>query len=259
MHRLLFRGRKGFTLAELLVVVAVLALFASIVLVNLRGVREGAERSRAMRDAATGHRLLVCGYDQMMDLDGNRYNTVEIGGICWMVENLRYLPSVFRATEDSTAEPRYYVYGYDGNNVDEARAHPNFQTYGVLYNHRAAMTACPPGTRLPTDEEFHILERTFATGACDPARVGDACHPAGAALKVSTFGGNNSSGFSALSAGVRWAGTNGSFFGLGLGAAFWSSSESGSNAWYRGLAPEDSMVERFLPNKGFGFSVRCVR
>ena len=267
MHRLSFHGRKGFTLAELLVVVAVLALLATIVFVNLRGARDGAERSRAMRDAATSNRLLVCGQGQMMDLDGNLYRTVEIGGICWMAENLRYLPRVSPSTVVLETEPVYYVYNYQGTNVSAAKAHPNFQMYGVLYNWPAAMTACPPGTRLPTDEEFHILERAFTTGTCDPNRtqwpaVWD-CHPAGTALKVSSaatpvaWDGNNLSGFMALPAGIR--GNDYAFWNLSVFTYFWSSSESGVDAWARLLHSGMTPIYRWAHNKGFGFSVRCVR
>ena len=261
MHRLSFPKRKGFTLIELLLVVSVIALLVSVVLVNLRGAREEADRSRRMRDAATSNRLLVCGQGQMMDLDGNLYRTVEIGGICWMGENLKYLPSVSPSTAVSTVHPTYHVWGYMGTSVTDAKTHPNFLTYGVLYNWQAARTACPPGTRLPTDEEFHILERTFATGACNPARQTWGCHPAGTALKVASpaWDGNNSSGFAALPAGFR-GDVGGTFLGLNTIATFWSSTGmSVIGAWRRRLDSGVSTVLRNAVHKGNGFSVRCVR
>ncbi len=51
-------SRKGFTLVELLVVVAVLALLASIVFSNLSGAREGARISNALQFQSNMHSLL---------------------------------------------------------------------------------------------------------------------------------------------------------------------------------------------------------
>ena len=113
------KSTKGFTLIELLIVVGVIAVLAGIVLVSLRGAKEGAELARAKRDAATNNRLLVCEQGKMMDLEGNLYDTVEIDGLCWMKENLRYLPkgtelSAPGTADESETEPRYYVYGHGG-------------------------------------------------------------------------------------------------------------------------------------------------
>ena len=76
MHYLSFRGRKAFTLIELLVVVSVLVLIASIVLVNLRGAREGAVISNALVFQSQVHRLLG------VDLVGWwNFETIEPGNI----------------------------------------------------------------------------------------------------------------------------------------------------------------------------------
>ena len=52
--------------------------------------------------------------------------------------------------------------------------------------------------------------------------------------------------------------TDGSFYGLGTSAYFWSSSQSGTSAWYRSLGSGNARVSRYLHSKENGFSVRCL-
>ena len=58
-------------------------------------------------------------------------------------------------------------------------------------------------------------------------------------------------------AGFRF--TDGSFYSLSSGGFFWTSLESGSNAWSRGLDSSDATVYRGTDTKARGFSVRCVK
>ena len=103
--------------------------------------------------------------------DGNEYNWVQIGDQIWMAENLKYLPSVVGSGTGSETTPYYYVYGYNGTNVADAKATDNYATYGVLYNWTAAMDGeassttnpsgiqgvCPAGWHLPSDAEWTEL------------------------------------------------------------------------------------------------------
>jgi len=168
--------------------------------------------------------------------DGNQYRFVKIGNLYWCTENLRYLPEV--SQDESEDEPRYYVYGYEGDDVDEAKNTNKYSQYGALYNWPAAMEACPPGTRLPTDEEWKELVSHYG---------GDTV--AGNILKTEEF--------NTLMGGYRR--TDNSFGFFGWNAYFWSSSESSSTAaWVRCLDYSDTGVYRDAFNKGYGFSVRCV-
>ena len=101
--------------------------------------------------------------------DGNVYKTDTIGTKIWMAENLKYLPSVGFG-EASIKTPYYYVYGYNGTNVNEAKATLNYSTCGVLYNWPAAMAGetfspfrvqgvCPSGWHLPSIAECKELRR----------------------------------------------------------------------------------------------------
>src|SRR5574344_1981957 len=103
--------------------------------------------------------------------DNQTYRIVTIGSQTWMAENLKYLPSVVGPRTGSKTTPHYYVYGYNGTNVTDAKATANYNTYGVLYNWPAAMNGaassttnpsgvqgeCPDGWHLPSDAEWTEL------------------------------------------------------------------------------------------------------
>ena len=196
--------------------------------------------------------------------DGKVYKIVEIGDQWWMAENLAFLPAVSPSSIGSDTEIYYYVYGYDGSNVSEAKATNNYVTYGVLYNWEAAKISCPEGWYLPSDDEWKILEKhlgmsdgeTNNTGWRNSGDVGNK-------LK-STSGwynngnGDNSSGFKALPGGAR------SFYGgfddIDESSNFWASSPSGpSGAWKRHQNYDYNGVNRGDSGSRIGFSVRCIK
>ncbi|MBU2568320.1 MAG: hypothetical protein KJ967_06075 [Elusimicrobia bacterium] len=53
--------------------------------------------------------------------------------------------------------------------------------------------------------------------------------------------------------------TNGSFNNLSSNGNFWSSVQSGSNAWRRNLNSGNDTVNRDTNSKANGFSVRCLK
>ncbi len=203
--------------------------------------------------------------------DGNEYNWVQIGDQVWMAENLAYLPSVNMVADGSedAAGSYYYVYGYDGTNVEDAKATANYNTYGVLYNWPAAMNGaassttnpsgvkgvCPDGWHLPSDAEWKELTDSLG-GTSD----------AGGKLKETgtthwnspNTGATNETGFTALPGGSRSIlGAFGNFGNLGY---WWSATDyDTSNAWRRYMGYSYSNVYRDYNSKEVGFSVRCVR
>ncbi len=186
------------------------------------------------------------------DRDGTEYTMVKIGKQIWMAENLAYLDETISSpTIGSETEPHYYVYDYNDTEVADAKATNNYKTYGVLYNFSAALTACPKGWRLPSDDDWTQFEEYLKDNV-------------GGKLKAKTYwndpntGATNKSGFSALPGGDRI--TGGAFFSIGYYGYWWSSSGyNTSNAWYRCLSYDYSSVIRDSDNKAYGFSIRCVR
>jgi uncharacterized protein (TIGR02145 family) len=187
--------------------------------------------------------------------DGITYKTVNIANQTWMAENLRYFPSVVGTSTGSETTQHYYVYGYNGTSVNEAKATANYNTYGVLYNWPAAMSACPTGWHLPDDEEWTQL--TDYLGGVSVA---------GSKLKETgtshwnrpNIGATNVSDFTALPSGYR--SSNGYFDDIGDGGFWWSATEHMTdNAWYRYVFYIGSNVSRYNYSKGLGLSVRCVR
>jgi uncharacterized protein (TIGR02145 family) len=180
----------------------------------------------------------------------------------WMIDNLAYLPSVSWSSSQSDSVPYYYVYGYQGSSITEAKATENYKKYGVLYNWQAAKTACPPGWRLPTDQEWKNLENLCGMDLSETDKEG--IRPSGTVGKLmkSTSGwalngnGTNSSHFNVLPGGYR---DQTGFIDLSYSASFWSSTEiSPGFPWYRDLRNNSDGVRRSYWNGSPGFSVRCL-
>ena len=201
--------------------------------------------------------------------DGNHYDLVKIGDQVWMSENLAYLPSVNSVADGSTNTAYYYVYGYNGTSVDDAKATSNYTTYGVLYNWPAAMAGsassntnpsgvqgvCPPGWHLPSDAEWTELSNYLGGESVAGGKLKEAGTTHWASPNT---GATNETGFSGLPGGFR--SYNGSFSSIGDYGNWWSSTEDFTDfAWDRGMNYDNTKVYRDSNSKEHGFSVRCVR
>lgn len=184
------------------------------------------------------------------DYEGRSYAYKTIGTQTWMIENLAYLPSVNNPDDGSDSNPYHYVYDYEGTSVSSAKATDNYSDFGVLYNWEAALSACPSGWHLPSDEEWIILTSFLGADAGYKMKSGSGWYDNG--------NGDNSSEFNALPAGLR--SYSGGTFDLGSFANFWSSSPNeSSDAWYQYLGYNYLGVYRSASGRRRGFSVRCLR
>jgi len=183
--------------------------------------------------------------------DKNIYLTVIINGQVWMAENLRYLPAVNIPENGSKTEASYYVYDYDGTDVNQAKQATYYNSFGVLYNYPAAQNACPSGWHLPTNDEWNDLIEFIGTGT-------------GNKLKDNTImywalpnNGTNDYGFNALGAGSREV-SPASFLNKGQKTTWWAmpfmptTSPSTLGISATGVTTTTSYT------KDYGFSVRCV-
>jgi uncharacterized protein (TIGR02145 family) len=220
------------------------------------------------RDSTANNESLITG--TVADIDGQTYETVDIGNQTWMAENLNV--STFRNGDpipEAKTEEEWRLANKQGKPTwcyyDNNRE--NGTKYGKLYNWFAVNDSrglAPKGWHIPNDVEWTTLIR-FLGGETD----------AGVKMK-STSGWNdledsrlidkktqsvnvtNSSGFSGIPGGDRsYIGT---FDDMGIDASWWSSTEDGKDrASFRGLNYSTGYVNGSLGLKEFGFSVRCIK
>jgi len=165
--------------------------------------------------------------------EGETYPTVDIGTQTWLAKNLNYAVAGSKCYDDDPA---------------------NCQEYGRLYDWETAMSVCPSGWRLPSNEDWDMLI-DYAGGS----------ETAGAKLKsISGWNDNGNGtdqyGFTALPGGGY--GEDGSFFDIGGFGIWWSASEGGgygNGAYIRGILYNDEGAHKDGTDKSGLFSVRCVR
>jgi uncharacterized protein (TIGR02145 family) len=196
--------------------------------------------------------------------DNNVYKWVKIGEQIWMAENLAYLPAVSPPSEGSDTLSYYYVYGYNGTDVNAAKSTNNYATYGVLYNWPATLEACPEGWHLPSDNEWEQLAVFISTDNGGYHRSSISWETVGKHLKA-TYGwinngsGTDDYGFSLLPGGGRNY-PLGNFDKVGQTVSLWSSTEfNNTDVWDRYLWNDDTRFYFYYHNKNNGMSVRCVK
>jgi len=216
------------------------------------------------------------GAPTVTDIDGNVYNTVQIGNQCWMKENLKTttynngtpIPNVTDPVEWGDLTSGAYVW-YD-NDISWK------DSYGALYNWYTTIDAnglCPTGWHVPTHDEWTDLT-DYIGGTGSPngnelkscrqvnSPLGGGCntseHPRWEEDRNNGNYGTDDYGFSGLPGGYRYS--SGSFSNLGYYGYWRSSSETSAYyAWLRLLYYHDGFVDVYSYYKRNGVSVRCLR
>jgi uncharacterized protein (TIGR02145 family) len=204
-------------------------------------------------DSPTESKRYLIEFAACFDGAGKSYPTVKIGEQIWMAENLAYLPQVSPAINGSNDSAYYYVYGYEGTSVDDAKDSTNYQEYGVLYNWEGAIISCPSGWHLPETLDWSVLTKFLDWSAGNKLKETGGRHWAYWKDKAT-----NESGFSARGAGIR--SEDGIFQALRIGAKFWTSSELDStNADSKELFFRGNFLAHQEEIKSTGASVRCIK
>jgi len=214
--------------------------------------------------------------NSVSDIDGNKYDVVEIGNQMWMAENLRTsrftngddIPNLVNDSDwNTTNNSKRGAWVHFDNNVF-------YETvYGKLYNWHAVNDnrgLCPEGWIVPTEEDWQELEIHLGmsnTEANSRGRRG-AKENVGGKLKIEgttywtspNVGATNESGFNGLPGSIRF--NNGGFGYLGevgVNGRWWSSTEAPSGAWSRSVYNDSTDVIKTNFNKQAGLSVRCIQ
>ena len=194
---------------------------------------------------------------KMMDGEGREYNTLKIGGLWWMAENLAAVKTTDGQviTAENSEMSHYIPLCYSTPNEN------------VFYNWPAAQSVCPDGWHLPSSEEWASLEQTLGADPqfCyegNPAMIAKALAIRNQWKSSSIPGSpgyyqmyNNTSGFAVVPFG-KYAGD---FIDVKYTANFWlSDSFNDSIAHSRTLSYDKPMVTSGFNKKNLGLSVRCV-
>ena len=203
--------------------------------------------------------------------DNKSYKTVTIGTQTWMAENLNFgtMINSTTSTDNQTDNDIIEKYCYT-NEVDSCAIYGGLYQWDEMMQYvtiEGTQGVCPTGWHLPTDTEWKTLEMELGMTQSQADGLGYRGTDQGSQLagneplwtngSLDQNGAFGSSGFTALPGGDR--STSGSFFDQSSFAYFWSSSESGGNAWTRMLFYSIPKVRRTGFSKSNGFSVRCVQ
>jgi uncharacterized protein (TIGR02145 family) len=209
---------------------------------------------------AYGNELVFTTIFPVYDIDGNGYDTVQIGTQEWLKQNLkttRYRNGTVIPNVTSNSSWLSLSTGarcwYNNDSVTCA------STYGALYNWYAVSDTsglCPTNWHVPSDPEWTILT-DFLGGenlAGGPLKETGTTH-----WNSPNTGATNSSGFTALPAGMRNRG-NGASVQMGINGYWWTSTpNTAAYGWYRKLYYNDDKIGTQNIHVCNGFSVRCVR
>lgn len=199
----------------------------------------------------------LTGIYYIIDIDNNRYETVEIGDQIWMAENLRVTryndgTPIALVTDNSTwstlTTPAYTWYD---NGPTDFGALYNFYTVADTNTHNV----CPTGWHVPSSAEWIALSASLG----GVSEAGGRMKQSGLEYwDMPNTSATNESGFLALPGGLRNS-SSGSFLDVGQGGFWWSTSH-GSGGWiYYFTLYNSGLLDTYISGGNDGLSVRCIK
>lgn len=210
----------------------------------------------------------TCGDLLTDDRDDQIYTTVEINGLCWMAENLNYGTMISNGyTQNNNSTPEKYCYNNSTTYCDQLGGLYQWNEIMDYSTTEGVQGLCMDGWHIPTDAEWTDMEvfldatvSNYAANGWRGSSIGKMLKKAGVGPPYNWYYGNNgtnTSGFTALPGGYR--SYSGGFGSVGYNGLFWSSTQSGSNAYQRQLHYSQYGSYRYASYKTTGMSVRCVK
>lgn len=227
----------------------------------------------------TTQEIFVCGINTISDVDGNIYNTIQIGIQCWMAENLKTTkyrngsPIDYPGTNNAAwANNSTGAYAWYNNDISWK------ESYGALYNWHAVANPnglCPEGWHvISVDDWDEMINYLF--GAPPWGNIGNkmkSCRqinsPLGGECNTNSHPrweadnsnyGTDDYGFGMLPGGRREYST-GLYSLVGETGGFWMTPEQ--NIWSASLRMlgHNHGTLLFGPSwdKRYGFSIRCIK
>jgi len=231
--------------------------------------------------------------EPVFDIDGNRYNTIQIGNQLWMAENLkttRYadgteIPYVTNTSEWKTfyQDLSIKAYCWVNNDIKNKDVYGAFYTWGAairgisgsVSNPSKIQGVCPNGWHLPSDSEWsemenylslngHNYDNTFTIGTSKIGKSLSATNGWPSSTRKGAVGNNdyieyiNKSGFSAFPSGIR--GTYGDFKNVDKDAYLWTATEYNYySAVVRRITYDWAYIDITQDAKESGICVRCLK
>ncbi len=223
---------------------------------------------------------MIANAGNIIDSNGNVYQSVQIGSQIWTIENLRVtkyndgsaIPlDTLESTWDNSKTPKYCFYGNSSDSI-------KIKKYGALYNWYVVSPdnpkkVAPTGWHVPSNAEWDTLQNYLMTmgynwdesntdnmiakslAAKTDWRSHSTAGTIGCVLPL-----NNRSGFSALPGGIRNG--NGVFFDQSSGGYWWSATpdyERDAWSWSRYLVYGSDHITRNKASNSCGFSIRLLK
>jgi uncharacterized protein (TIGR02145 family) len=209
--------------------------------------------------------------NEVVDVDGNVYQTVVIGSQEWMTENLRTshfanndpIPHVPAIQDWVALGSSGFCWLYNNGSFNEI-------PHGKLYNWFAvndSRNVCPTGWHVPTAADWDLLSYHLggANVAGGPLKATGTLQDGTGHWNTPNEDATNQTGFNGIASGTRgfyseFVTLEESYFGKGAIAMYWaSSSVNAENASYRSLSYGNGRVFTEQALKTWGMSIRCVK